>query len=134
MAIAETLSAALAALERRPEDEAAVALAERYAAAMDEAAELVAAAEGLAEELPAGDEHARKRLAALAAKVEARVVLADLGPKMLAVLAELGMTPRARAGGGGDRRDGAGRTRLDELRERRAARQRDPAPVDPSSS
>lgn len=92
------LEAALAALPLLGQDGAAVALARRYADDMDEAAVVSTGAARLLEE--AGDllpEAAYERLRALAARVEQTTVLATLGPKYLAVLAELGMSPRARA-------------------------------------
>lgn len=63
-------------------------------------------------------------------------VLSDLGPKMFAALESLGLSPRARAAmtkrgsaGGSTRPD---RSRLDELRERRA-RKHDATPLDPAA-
>jgi len=64
--------------------------------------------------------------------------LDKLGPKLLAALVELGMTPRARAaatkGGPKDAGD-SNRSSLDELRERRERRARAhaTAPVDPAT-
>lgn len=90
--LARALLAALKAVQLRPEDEAAVALAKRYARVID-----------------ADEEQIGK-----------------LGRELLTVLAELGMTPRARAAvvgkgvGTGDR--GGQPSRADELRERRARR------------
>ena len=103
MAIAEALSTSLAALELRPEDQAAVALAKAYAGVLDDSP---------------GE-------------------LQKTGPALLSVLESLGMTPRGRAavvGKGVSPRDGNSKSKADELRERRAARQHASAPVDPSAS
>jgi hypothetical protein len=92
-----------------------VKLAERYAAAIDQAAELAAAADQV--HLDPDDPIGHTQLAQLAAKVEAQAVLGALGPKLLAALQALQATPAARArrkgGGGGDR---AGENRLTQLR------------------
>jgi hypothetical protein len=55
-------------------------------------------------------------------------IVPKVGPQLLQVLVELGMTPKARAGvvRGGQSGDSGARTKLDELRERRGRR------VDPS--
>jgi hypothetical protein len=74
-------------------DLGAVALARRYAALIEDA-------ERIALELAAirpEDEAQADQLARLTARVDAQVVAADLGPKLLAALAALGMTPAARA-------------------------------------
>lgn len=73
-------------------DAAAVKLAQRYAAAIDAAARIAADLDDLSD-----DESLAKRVAALAAKVEAQCVLDRLGPKLLEALEALGATPRARA-------------------------------------
>jgi hypothetical protein len=49
--------------------------------------------------------------------------LADLGPKLLAALQQLGMTPSARKAAVKGAPEGEKRSPLDELRARRAARQ-----------
>lgn len=79
-----------------PHDQPAIQLALRYAKAMD-----------------SGDWQDRQR-----------DPLAELGPKLLAALESLGMTPRARAAilGKGTPREHSGRSPLDELQERRAGR------------
>lgn len=58
--------------------------------------------------------------------------LVDIGPKLLAVLESLGMTPRARAAATKGSTGGAARSPLDELRNRRARRDGAP-PVDPAT-
>ena len=102
MAILDQLRASLSTLDLLPQDKAAVALAERYAAALD-----VSAADP-----------------------------AKLGPPLLAVLSALGMTPAGRAavlGKGVTSGDSSGRSRADELRERRAARIHAATAVDPTA-
>lgn len=96
----ERLDAALSAAPADARDDVAVALAEAYADALD----------------------AADRSGIVG-------TLAEIGPKLLAALAALGMTATARkavTGGPGVRP----RTALDDLRERRAARQHDATPVD----
>lgn len=90
-------------------DAATVALARRYADDLDEAAVVsVVAGRWLREHEHLLPGESRERLRALLARVEETTVLASLGPKLLAALAELAMSPRARAdvvrrgGGGGD--------------------------------
>jgi hypothetical protein len=92
MTIVSALRASLKAVAVRPEDKAAVALAEKYAALLD------------------GQESD----------------ITKVGPAFLATLTALGLTPAGRAavlGKGGGTGDGASRSKADELRERRAARQ-----------
>lgn len=91
--ITRALTAALKAAQGGPADAAAVALARRYAALIDRA-------EHLAEELAglrAEDDDQAKQLAALKARVDAQTVASDLGPKLLAALTALKLTPSARA-------------------------------------
>ncbi|HEY0638703.1 MAG TPA: hypothetical protein VGD67_13720 [Pseudonocardiaceae bacterium] len=111
--LAPAVSETVQALPARPEDSAAVRLAERYAAQIDEAHQIAAE---LAEIVPAGDDQAR-RLDALTKRVEAHTVLSELGPRLLAVLVELGATPKAR----GQKAPAAGPSRLAALRESRGA-------------
>jgi hypothetical protein len=56
--------------------------------------------------------------------------LVKVGPALLAALVQLGMTPKARSAVTGGGAPDAGRTKLDELRARRAARQHPAAAVD----
>lgn len=101
------LDAALAKLDKNPLDQAAVALARRYASDIDKAAKLSVAADKLAREIrPYLDDRQYDRLVAQFARIDETAVLGLLGPKLVQVLAELGMTARARAdvtgkGGGG---------------------------------
>lgn len=92
------LEAALRETRTAAADAAAVALARRYADDLDEAAVVsVAAGRWLREVEGWMDPQLYERVRALLDRVEQTAVLALLGPKLAAVLAELGMTPRARA-------------------------------------
>lgn len=116
-AVAETLDT----LQLGTEDRAAERLARQYAAAIDEAAEVAAEAQRLAEEARDQlDEDAKARLSALRKRVSASVVLAELGPKLAAVLADLGATPGGRAKLGKTQKPGAG-GRLEHFRGGRSA-------------
>ena len=131
------VAAALRELATTPPDAAAVALARRYARDIDQAQLLTAQTTKALRDLAALDVDLHDRLLTLATRIEATAVLALLGPKLLAVLTELGMTPRARAavlGGKEAPGDGGSRSKLDEHRERRRARVTGAAPVDPSAS
>lgn len=137
------LEEALQALEIRPEDGATVALVRRYAADLDEAnvvaASLAKALRQLRREV---DDELYDRLAALATRIEDTTVLGLLGPKLLAALTELGMTPRARAalaGKGGAQHGADSAAHGDDckclpcLRRRRGARSDGAAAVDPAT-
>lgn len=95
------LYTALKAAETSKADEAAVALAKQYAAELDD---------GGCPECGSRFERMEK-----------------LGPKLLAALEQLGMTPRARGAKGASH---AVVSPLDELRKRRRARRDDTPPVD----
>ena len=114
---------ALAVKPPAPEDKAAAALALKYAELSDEAApagKYEAALTWLAGQ-GADDRDADKHIRTISQALAAHSVASDLGPKLLAVLDALQMTPRARAvpvKGGGDARPGG--NPLDDLAERRA--------------
>lgn len=92
--ISPSIEATAAALdELTAADAAALRLARRYGAAIDDAHQVAAE---LAALLP-DDEDVRAQVAALAARVDAITTLDKLGPKLLASLEALGATPRARA-------------------------------------
>lgn len=92
------METALAELDAGKLDAAGVALARRYASDIDEASVLSVAADKLMRECRAWLETATyDRLVAQVARIEETAVLALLGPKLVQVLAELGLTPRARA-------------------------------------
>jgi hypothetical protein len=131
--VSRALASATKATQLGPGDAATLALARHYAALIDRAADVARDADALLVAAAAEGGALAERVAKLRAEVDVRAVTSDVGPKMLAALAALGMTPAARAGvvkGGSDVRPGSA---LDELRSRRA-RQRDAAAVDPASS
>ena len=74
-------------------DRGAVALARRYAFLIEDAAAVAVELERVRPE----DETTAQVLARLRARVDAMAVASDLGPKLLAALTSLGMTPAARA-------------------------------------
>lgn len=108
-------------------DKAAVALARRYAALLDEAAPASRYREPLlliSQALPA-DPPIEKAFRTIADALGAHSVASDLGPKLLAVLTALGMTPAGR--GAKDATpppDGKPKGKADELAERREERER----------
>lgn len=82
-----------------------------------------------------GDRGAAQLALAYARQIDGGGDLDKLGPQLLAVLDALLLTPKARAAlvkGAKDERPP--QSPLDELRKRRAARQRDTAPVDTPAS
>jgi hypothetical protein len=123
--ILTALNASLKVAEPDTKDQAAVALAKRYALKLDESAVISrAVARSLAKLARiegCGDLH--DELTALAVRIEETHVAAVVGPKLLAALTELQLTPAARrtvtqGGGGGN----AGPSALDQLRARRENR------------
>ncbi len=91
--ITRALSGSLRDTQFLERDRGAVALARRYAALIEDAA-------GVAEELERlrpEDETTAAAVARLKARVDAQAVASDLGPKLLAALTALGMTPASRA-------------------------------------
>lgn len=121
------VGAALTAAKPSPEDGAAVQLARRYAALIDEAAPaskydipLRALRRAV---LECSDPKAGEHLAKIEQALAAHSVASDLGPKLLAVLTALGMTVAGRgATPKGGAPGGPVRTKLDELRQRRDRR------------
>lgn len=110
-----------------PADDAAatVALARRYATELDEAVVISTRAHKALRKLADCDDvdtELFEQFEALAARIEATHTAALIGPKLLAALEQLNLTPKARSavvkGGGGD----ASKSALDELRERREQR------------
>lgn len=111
-----------------------IRLAEAYASAIDEA-------HAIAEEartIEPDDEDTAKVLRALMRRLDAGAVLAEIGPKLATALESLGASPKARAGligkGVSPGDSNAGKSKLDELRERKRVRQGRAAPVDSSSA
>lgn len=119
--LGRAVASALRDAQTLPRDAAAVSLVKRYAALIDRAEELAEALDGVRAE----DEVEARLLAALRVKVEAQAVASDLGPKLLAALAALGMTPAARSavskGGAPDVRSSAADDALARLRAKRGA-------------
>jgi hypothetical protein len=93
MFMSQSVDAALAETEHEARDGATVALVRLYAATIDDAAD--------------GD---------------MTETLRELGPKLLAALEALGMSPRARSAATRGAPGGTGPNPLDELRQRRAGR------------
>lgn len=96
--LAPAVTASLAALDLADEDQAAAKLAESYARALDSAAGMESQARKVLRDAAGTDEDLMARVEALATALSARKCLAEIGPKLTAVLVELGATPRARAG------------------------------------
>lgn len=125
MTLAADLADALEAATLRPEDGATQALAIKYATLIDEAAPAAKYANALAwlTGQQAADDDARARYVdIIRAALAEHSVMSDLGPKLLAALDALGMSPRARAAlqKGAKNGDRPAPSRLDELRAARA--------------
>ena len=120
------LDQALTGAKMQSEDASAVRLARHYAYLLDRAApasKYAKALEWLAD-VADGDEGA-KHAETIRTALSEHSVASDLGPKLLAALTALGMTPAARgalAGKVNPAPDGAVRSPLDELRAKRAAK------------
>lgn len=130
--IATALEAALDHAEQDDADGATVALARRYARELDEAAVVSAAITKALRELGAVNYDLHDKFLALAARIEEAAVAASIGPKLLAALEQLQMTPRARAavvkGGGGNATTGNGaESEMERIRRERAAARQHPA-------
>jgi hydrogenase maturation factor HypE len=97
VSVVRALSAALKQCDHASMDGAAVALARNYAEAIQAAAVAADELNGLIAE----DEAAASAIARLRAVFDAQQVLSDLGPKFLAALTALNMTPVARSSRGG---------------------------------
>ncbi len=74
--LAPAVAATISKLALTDEDAAAVKLARRYAATIDEAADIAAALAAI----DAADESTAKRVNALAKRVKAQAILTELGP------------------------------------------------------
>lgn len=95
--LAPALTTSLAALDLADEDQAAAKLAESYARALDSAAGMEAQARKVLRDAAGLDEDLLARVEALTQALGARKALAEIGPKLTALLVELGATPKARA-------------------------------------
>jgi hypothetical protein len=109
-------------------DRAAEALARRYARDIDDAQVISSVAAKVLRALAREnvDIEVYDRVAALFDRIESTAVLALLGPKLLVVLTELGMTPKSRAdvthkGGKRGDRGNAGQSDFAKLRAARMA-------------
>lgn len=121
------LDEALTNLTVQTRDKAAVALARRYAALLDEATPASKYREPLlliSQALPR-DPQIEAAFRKIADALGEHSVASDLGPKLLAVLTALGMTPAGRgAKDATPPADGKPKGKADELAERREERER----------
>lgn len=135
-AVLPALNAALKEAKHDALDGATIALARRYAHELDDASVVARAVTRVIAKVAKLDGGAvvAQELTVLASRIEEVHVAGLIGPKLLAALEELQLTPNARAGviaggGGGDAGDPA-KSKLDELRSRRENRA---SSVDPSA-
>lgn len=121
--IRRALLEALRAATVDPRDGATVALAKRLATLLDEVAPLSTYTEPLGhlERLvqAGGDAEQERAFRRVRDALGEHSVASDLGPKYLATLTALGLTPAARGVKGGGSGGSSGPTKLDELRQRR---------------
>lgn len=107
-------------------DAATVALAKRYALELDDSATIARSlAKTLRKVMRVVDDELYDELLALTVRIEEVHVAAVVGPKLLAALEQLQLTPKARSGvlqGGGVPDADSGKSALDELRDRRKNR------------
>lgn len=123
----EALAAALKDLTIAKGDGAAVELARRYAALIDEAtsaSKYRKALEKIGRALDPDDDAAAAAFNEITDALGAHSVASDLGPKYLAALVQLGMTPAARGVKQGEQKGqkGSANDELRRKREERAAR------------
>lgn len=109
--MAEKVRETVDKLDLQPEDVGIVAVAMEYAAAIDRAAAIAAAAAKIPFDPDTAEEVKKLR-----ARVSQQVTVGDLGPKLLAALDALGATPKARASVGKPRPSSA-KSRLNAMRE-----------------
>jgi hypothetical protein len=95
--LVEIVTAAAAGLKPDDRDGAALALALTYAGLIDNAAPAAKYAAALRWVNGHEDRHAEKYAPVIEAALSAHSVASDLGPKLLAALESLQLTPRARA-------------------------------------
>lgn len=123
--ISRAVAAALRSAPTEGQDAGTVALAKRYAALIDDAAATAKYRKylgGLRAALADADDETVEHLERVAEALAAHSVASDLGPKLLATLTALGMTPTARGAKTGGQNGAPVGTALDELRARRATR------------
>lgn len=122
------LTALHTALKAKPPadaDAAMVALAKRYALELDDSGLVSKGLTKTLRKIEALDPDLYDELLPLAARIEEVHTAALIGPKLLAALESLQLSPKARTGvlqGAVPPAAGPGRSALDELRERRANR------------
>jgi hypothetical protein len=119
--VARDVEAALGEAQPADRDAGAVALARRYAYLIDEAAPAANYGEPLRvlrAAVHTRDEH--QALQRITDALSAHSVASDLGPKLLAALAALGMTPASRQVKGGEPPGARIAAQLDEFTARRA--------------
>lgn len=133
--LATVVRRALASIDDpSPKDAAAGALAVTYAKAIDEANVVAASLSKVLREVAELDGDVYDRLLPLAVRIERTHVLATLGPKLLATMDALLITPKARSAlQKGVKDAGKRRNPLSELRARRAARVDNAQAVDPTA-
>jgi len=130
VSLTRAVNVALRAAKPDKRDDAAVALAQSYAALIDNASVLAKydkPLDGLREAIGLLEHHdagagadAHEDLKKITDALAAHSVASDLGPKLLAALAQLGLTPAGRGAKGGA--SVAVAKSVDELRARRASR------------
>ncbi len=130
----EALVAALEAVTVDGRDQAAVQLAKRYAELLDEPGvpakyrdpiRQISLAVNFAGNSGFDIEQADTAMAKIVAALSEQTVASDLGPKYLAALTSLGMTPAGRKEKGGEKNDPANPLdQLEQQREKRDARLR----------
>lgn len=120
--IREALEEALKASPPADQDAGTVALARRYASELDDAKVVSVRISKALRQLSKAEvsEDLYDKFVGLAARIEHTHVLATIGPKLLASLTELRLTPAAR--GAIMAPPSTGKTQLDELRERKERR------------
>lgn len=106
-------------------DAAVVRLAREYADAIDRAVWTSEAVDALIDRVHDGLDYDSAQamiseLHRLAIKIQAQNVLAQIGPKLMAALIELGATPRARKAAGAQPAAPTGKTKLDLIRDSHA--------------
>jgi hypothetical protein len=94
--LAPSVAATINALDLEDTDRAAAKLSETYAAAIDAAQAAETWADSVLRKVDK-DTDLYDEVRALKLKLSARAALSDYGPKLLAVMVELGATPKAQA-------------------------------------
>lgn len=127
MTMSDSLDGALAGLPPLPRDGGTVALAREYARLIDLAGPAAKYEEALAWLAGQGadDRDSDRHIRTIRNALAAHSVASDLGPKLLAALEALQMSPRARAmAHRGEVKDVPARNPLDQLAARRAGKSR----------